>query len=100
MPRPIAAQSSIYVDGKPLTAFASARDSGTGPNLPKDEAKVFGLFKRAHVEPPGSGIALYSIRKTLERYSGTIKVDSVLGEWTEFMLTFPNNEEIQNEGQN
>ena len=67
----------------------TVRDNGTGLNLPTDEEKVFGLFKRAHVEPPGSGIALYSIRKTLERYGGDIQVDSVLGEWTEFQISFP-----------
>ncbi len=64
------------------------RDNGRGLSLPQDAEKVFGLFKRAHVHPEGSGIALYIIRKMLERYGGSITVDSSKGEWTEFALTF------------
>ena len=73
----------------PGAVCVSVRDNGTGLNLPRDEEKVFGLFKRAHVDPPGSGIALYTIRKILERYGGNIKIDSKLGEGTQFTLTFP-----------
>lgn len=65
------------------------RDNGRGLTLPRDEEKVFGLFKRAHVSPPGNGVALYTIRKLLERVGGEISVDSEKGEWTEFCLTFP-----------
>lgn len=67
----------------------AVRDNGSGLNLPDDEKKVFGMFKRAHVEPPGSGIALYSIRKKIDRYGGRVMLDSVLGEWTEFTFMFP-----------
>ncbi len=70
----------------------SIQDNGTGIDLPRDEEKVFGLFKRAHVEPAGSGIAMYTIRKLLERYEGHITVDSVEGEWAKFTLFFPNPE--------
>ncbi|MGJ5621328.1 PAS domain-containing sensor histidine kinase [Sulfitobacter sp. MF3-043] len=73
----------------PGAVCVSVRDNGTGLNLPHDEDKVFGLFKRAHVDPPGSGIALFTIRKSIQRYGGAIRIDSVLGEWTKFTLTFP-----------
>ena len=78
--------STQVVEGR---ASLRVRDNGTGLKLPADEDKVFGLFKRAHVHPPGSGIALYTIRKSLNRYGGDISLRSVLGEWTEFEITFP-----------
>ena len=68
------------------------RDNGRGIALPRDAEKVFGLFKRAHVTPEGSGVALYTIRKMLQRCGGAITVDSVEGAWTEFTLTFPHEE--------
>lgn len=64
-------------------------DNGQGLDLPRDFDKVFGLFQRAHVQPSGAGVALYTIRRIMERIGGTIDVESRLGEGSDFKLTFP-----------
>lgn len=76
---------------EPEYTCVSFQDNGTGLVLPRDEEKVFGLFKRAHVDPPGNGIALHSIRKILERHGGVVALESVIGEWTKFIFKFPQN---------
>jgi len=64
-------------------------DNGTGIDLEQDMAKVFGLFKRAHVEPDGAGVSLYTIRRTMMRIGGSIDVTSKPGEGSNFILSFP-----------
>ncbi|MBW4710490.1 PAS domain-containing sensor histidine kinase [Roseobacter sp. YSTF-M11] len=65
-------------------------DNGTGLDLPTDESKVFGLFQRAHIEPEGTGVSLYAIRKTLERVGGKIDVSSTIGEGSRFTICLQN----------
>ena len=64
----------------------SVKDNGLGINLPKDEEKVFGLFKRAHNVGEGNGMALYMIKKNLEANEGKIEVASKLNEGTTFRV--------------
>ncbi|MDW3222858.1 MAG: HAMP domain-containing sensor histidine kinase [Paracoccaceae bacterium] len=68
-------------------------DNGTGIDLPRDEAKVFGLFKRAHATPEGAGVSLYAIRRVLERAGGTIEVSSEVGQGSCFSFRLPNRPE-------
>lgn len=49
-------------------------DNGTGLSLPQDEEKVFGLFRRAHAVPTGSGVGLYLVRRHLNYVRGQITV--------------------------
>lgn len=71
---------------KPGHVEISVVDNGSGLDLPKDEPKVFGLFKRAHTEPEGSGVSLYAIRRTLDRVGGKINVTSELGKGSCFSI--------------
>jgi light-regulated signal transduction histidine kinase (bacteriophytochrome) len=64
-------------------------DNGRGLNLPRDEAKVFGLFQRAHSVPEGTGVALYAIRRIMEKLDGQISVESNPTEGCTFALRFP-----------
>ncbi len=68
----------------------SIKDNGIGIDLNEHKENVFGLFKRAvdHIE--GSGLALYLIKKLLEKTGGNIKVDSELGKGATFTLYFKN----------
>ena len=54
--------------------YIDVTDNGSGLDLPRDEAKVFGMFQRAHAEPAGQGVALYTIRRFMERVGGRIDV--------------------------
>lgn len=77
----------------PDAVEVSITDNGSGIDLPRDEAKVFGLFKRAHTTPEGAGVSLYAIRRVLERAGGTIDVSSEVGRGSCFSFRLPNRAE-------
>ncbi|MDD7915736.1 PAS domain S-box protein [Polaribacter ponticola] len=68
----------------------SISDNGIGIDLKEHENHVFGLFKRASDVKEGSGLALYLIKKILEKTGGKIEVESKLGEGSTFTLYFNN----------
>ena len=64
-------------------------DNGVGLE-PRDQKRVFGIFKRAHGEElPGAGIGLAICSKIVERYGGHIWVDSERGRGSTFYFTLP-----------
>ncbi|TMM50777.1 PAS domain-containing sensor histidine kinase [Sulfitobacter sabulilitoris] len=67
----------------------AVRDNGTGLDLPRDRDKVFGLFKRAHAAPEGSGVALHAISRLMQRIGGRIDVDGAPDQGAVFTLRFP-----------
>ncbi|WP_405565783.1 chemotaxis protein CheB [Polaribacter sp. Asnod6-C07] len=68
----------------------SVKDNGIGINLKEHKDLVFGLFKRATDHKEGSGLALYLIRKILDKTGGKIEVKSQLGVGSTFILYFKN----------
>ncbi|QUJ77204.1 PAS domain-containing sensor histidine kinase [Sulfitobacter albidus] len=71
------------------TMQLSLRDTGTGFDMTRDLDKVFGLFKRAHVSPPGSGIALYCAERMLNRRGGSLQAQARKGEGACFTVSLP-----------
>ena len=53
--------------------------------------RVFELFYRATESAKGSGLGLYIVKDTIDRLGGRINVDSEIGQWTKFTLSFPVN---------
>lgn len=69
----------------------SVKDNGIGVE-PKYHQQIFGLFKRLHASSryEGTGIGLAICQKTVERYGGTISIQSEgLGKGSKFMFTLP-----------
>ncbi len=65
-------------------------DNGIG--IERDRLdRVFELFYRATESAKGSGLGLYIVKDTVDRLGGSISVDSEIGEWTKFTLSFPVN---------
>lgn len=67
-------------------------DSGIG--IPEAyKSRVFGRFERAdnakRVDPNGSGLGLYIVKKIIEGSGGTITFDSTVGVGTTFYITLP-----------
>lgn len=63
-------------------------DNGIGiSNDYKD--KIFDMFFRANERAQGSGLGLYILKETLSRLSGTVKVDSALGNGSRFFIHLP-----------
>lgn len=65
------------------------KDHGLGINLSKHKNELFGLYKRFNYSVPGKGLGLFSVKAQVEYLGGTIAVNSVLGEWTEFIISLP-----------
>ena len=66
------------------------RDTGIGIDQ-EDVGKVFSIFRRGKSSAvqniPGKGVGLSSVKSIIETYSGTIWVESKLGEGTTFRFT-------------
>ncbi|MEM0996379.1 MAG: HAMP domain-containing sensor histidine kinase [Bacteroidota bacterium] len=89
---PPASQVDIYVAATPTHAQAKIVDKG--PGIPEDELpKLFRKFSRLSPRPTAgessTGLGLYIVQLLVEQVNGTIVVNSVLGEGTEFILEFP-----------
>mgnify|MGYP000501212030 CR=1 FL=1 len=66
----------------------SITDNGIGIDLQEHGEHVFGLFKRANDNTEGSGLALYLIKKIVEKTGGKIDVESELDKGSTFTLFF------------
>jgi signal transduction histidine kinase len=52
--------------------------------------KIFKMFFRANADSKGSGLGLYIVKSAVEKLSGVINVNSVLGKGTSFTIEIPN----------
>jgi signal transduction histidine kinase len=63
-------------------------DNGTGIQREHQE-KIFEMFYRGTLLSSGSGLGLYIVKQAVEKMEGTIKVQSVPGEGSSFLVTLP-----------
>ncbi|HUP79353.1 MAG TPA: ATP-binding protein, partial [Pirellula sp.] len=65
------------------------KDNGLGIP-PAHQEKIFQAFKRAHPKvAEGEGIGLTIVRRTVERHSGSVRVESQVGQGSTFFVTLP-----------
>lgn len=76
----------------------SVRDNGFGIPL-KDQAKIFEKYERASAAsrsrkggPSGFGLGLNYVLRIVEAHGGTVKLESIEGEYSEFTLVLPKEE--------
>lgn len=63
-------------------------DNGEG--IRKDLAgKIFDMFYRASEKSKGSGLGLYIVKEMIDKLDGAIKVNSVYGEGSQFIVELP-----------
>lgn len=63
----------------------SVSDNGVGI-APEHKDKVFDMFKRFNSHSSGSGVGLYIVKKIIEKYGGSIRVDSAPDKGTTFTI--------------
>ncbi len=73
-------------NGKIIMKFS---DNGSGLDLNKYGAKIFGLYNRFHENIAGKGIGLFMVKAQVEALEGKIHVDSKVGEGTVFTVELP-----------
>ncbi|MBC7553821.1 MAG: PAS domain S-box protein [Taibaiella sp.] len=65
------------------------RDNGLGIDLERNGDKLFGLYKRFHIDAAeGKGMGLYMVKTQVETLNGKISVKSKVNEGTEFIIEF------------
>jgi signal transduction histidine kinase len=83
---------SISASYEPHTFTFKVEDTGIGISEP-DLPKIFDEFYRSEnakkVENIGTGLGLSLVKQLVEKYSGTVEVDSVLNQGTTFLITVP-----------
>jgi two-component system, chemotaxis family, sensor kinase Cph1 len=75
----------------PACVTLAVRDNGIGIRDKHLDA-IFRIFKRLHAPGKyggGSGAGLTIVRKIVERHGGTIRVESLYGQGTTFLVTLP-----------
>jgi len=88
-----------YGEGKPIEVAVRAtatqarltvRDHGRGIAF-EDQERIFQRFERVASEatPGGLGLGLFIVRQILELHEGSIRVESVLGEGSLFIVELP-----------
>ncbi len=64
------------------------RDNGVGI-APEYHDKIFKIFQSIDVDRKGAGIGLSTVKKIVETYSGTIRLESQAGAGATFIFTIP-----------
>lgn len=94
---------NIYVNVKDGTEFVTISIRDTGIGIPKDKLElVFERFRQVDKSitrnHEGSGIGLSLVKSLVELHGGSVKVESSLGQGSEFLITLPvqkeDNEEV------
>lgn len=70
--------------------YVDVRVCDGGPGMPPAQLqKIFEPYFTTKQNKSGTGLGLYITKKVVEDHSGSIKVDSVLGEGTTFIIRLP-----------
>jgi PAS domain S-box-containing protein len=67
----------------------SIKDNGLGINLQEHGDKIFGLYKRFHLNIEGKGLGLFLVKTQIESMGGNIHVKSEVNSGSEFIIELP-----------
>ncbi|TND08361.1 MAG: pas/pac sensor signal transduction histidine kinase [Bacteroidetes bacterium] len=79
----------VEVSTGPDKAFIRVSDNGEGIS-PQEQPSIFDMFYRGTSNSDGSGLGLYIVKEALDVLNGTIKVQSVVNEGTDFSIEIIN----------
>ena len=69
-------------------------DNGEGIRT-EFQDKIFDMFYRASENSKGSGLGLYIVKEMIEKLNGSIKVNSIYGEGSQFVIELPDHNYAQ-----
>ena len=73
------------------TIRLSFKDNGIGLDLARFKDKIFGLYQRFNFSVEGKGLGLHLVKSQAESLGGTVTVQSIIGEGTQFVIHLPAN---------
>lgn len=79
----------VYSEDAGAYTMLAVADNGIGIDLPKQEKKIFSLFKRLHDDVEGSGVGLFIVKRIMEYNQGRVVVESKPDEGSVFKVYFP-----------
>jgi signal transduction histidine kinase len=88
---PVVKISGALLRNGPVPVYElTIKDNGIGIDKQYHD-RIFGVFQRLHskTEYEGTGIGLAVCSKIVEKHGGSIRVESVVGEGTSFIITIP-----------
>jgi signal transduction histidine kinase len=71
-------------------AVVSVYDNGIGID-PAVQPRIFDMFYKGNTRSKGNGLGLYIVNKSLQALEGEIKLESVVNEYSRFIMYFPVN---------
>lgn len=92
---PVITISSRRLENKICLTF---KDNGMGIDLDKHGSKIFGLYKKFHIQSEGKGMGLYMVKTQVEMLGGKIEVDSSVNKGAEFFIEFASVMEMEKLG--
>lgn len=78
----------VEVSNSNGTIKLTVSDNGMGIGTEHQE-KIFEMFYRGTFQSKGSGLGLYIVKETVSKMKGTIRVESVPGKGSSFLITLP-----------
>jgi len=82
---PVIEIKSVKYNDKTVLIF---KDNCKGIDLKLHGDKVFGLYKRFHLDVEGRGVGLYMVKTQIEALGGGVSIKSEVNKGTEFVLEF------------
>jgi PAS domain S-box-containing protein len=79
----------IAVQVTSISALLTIEDNGLGIGE-EHQGKIFTMFYRASSQSSGSGLGLFIVREKIHKLQGSIRLRSILGQGSEFILEVPN----------
>jgi hypothetical protein len=91
---------TLAVTAKRIPAGCELRIADTGKGVPDDVKEKIFDERFSHGDTAGTGLGLYIVRKTVERYGGTIRVEDNDPKGAVFVIALPEVEDMELSGGN
>ncbi|PIQ95555.1 MAG: hypothetical protein COV67_14290, partial [Nitrospinae bacterium CG11_big_fil_rev_8_21_14_0_20_56_8] len=83
-------KGKLIINSQAINGFIEIGIRDTGPGIPPEFLyKIFDPFFTTKEQGKGTGLGLNIVHRLVQKYGGSIEVDSTPGEGSEFTIRFP-----------